>query len=202
MRRKNLQGNDPEIISRLLAEAIVGHLGILTPGGYPRVVPVNFVAEGHTIHFHGAVSGEKHTAMKHHPLATFCVYREYSVIPSYWLPDKVVGATQFYESVQLDGTIAFVDNPDQRAKVLDALMRKYQPEGNHAVLAESIDQHARVISHTQVYRLDPTRIDCKVKLGQDLDPVVRQDLIARLRERGTELDLATAEAVERTRPPA
>ncbi len=202
MRRKNLQSNDPEVINRLLSETIVGHVGILTPTGYPRVVPVNFIAEGPTIFFHGAASGEKRDAMKSHQQATFCVYREYSVIPSYWLPAKVVGATQFYESVQLDGTIAFIDNPDMRAAALDSLMRKYQPEGNHAKLAESIDEHARVISHTQVYRLDPTRIDCKVKLGQDLDPLARRDLIANLRSRGAALDLATAEAILRTAPPA
>jgi hypothetical protein len=196
MRRKTLQANDPELIKRLLTESIVGHLGVLTPAGYPRVVPVNFVAEGPTIYFHGATSGEKHTAMKEHPQVTFCVYREYSVIPSFWLTEKAVGATQFYESVQLDGTISFIDNPDMRAAALDALMRKYQPEGNHAILAESTDHHARVISRTQVYRLDPTRIDCKVKLGQDLETDHRRDLITNLRNRGTPLDLATADAIE------
>jgi hypothetical protein len=43
MRRSELESKDPADFAALMSTS-VGHLGIITPDGYPRVVPVNFAA--------------------------------------------------------------------------------------------------------------------------------------------------------------
>lgn len=64
----------------------IGHLGLVD--GYPRINPLNFVAVGWDIYFHGSLEGEKYNLFKDNPKATFSVDHPYSFIPSYWISEK------------------------------------------------------------------------------------------------------------------
>ncbi|MBU0982801.1 MAG: pyridoxamine 5'-phosphate oxidase family protein, partial [candidate division Zixibacteria bacterium] len=53
MRRHEYTCDDPDAFAAIVNETSIGNLGIVTPDGYPRVVPVNFAVIGETVYFHG-----------------------------------------------------------------------------------------------------------------------------------------------------
>ena len=83
MRRQELQNQDPALF-REVAGCEVGHLGLVTTGRVPRVVPLNFAAVGETIYFHGALDGEKWELLKDGAAVSFLMTVPYSLIPSHW----------------------------------------------------------------------------------------------------------------------
>ena len=101
--------DDKQTIQEILDAAEVGYLGVLTPDGFPRVVPFNFVRVGEILYVHGANEGEKYESLKVSDKVTFHANIPLSVIPSYWISVKSAGgATQFFKSVQINGRAFFV----------------------------------------------------------------------------------------------
>ena len=193
MRRSEFSTEDLSVIEQVLTTAVVGYLGINTREGYPRVVPVNFASEKSTVYFHGALEGEKAELIREEPLVTFHANVQYSVIPSYWLAEKhASGATMFFKSVQIDGMAAVVRDPREKARVLQLLMEKYQPEGGYRAISDEDPMYQKPIAETLVVRVDPVRVVAKVKLGQNYPAATRQKLIQRLEERAEGPDLETA----------
>ena len=62
---------------------MIGRFGIITPDGYPRIVPVNFVSIDDNIYFHGASEEKKYFCLQKRGKFTFAVDKEYSYLPSY-----------------------------------------------------------------------------------------------------------------------
>jgi len=193
LRRSEFSTNDLSVINQVLTTADVGYLGITTRDGYPRVVPVNFISKESTVYFHGALEGEKAELIRGEPLVTFHANIPYSIIPSYWLAEKhASGATMFFKSVQIDGRAVAVSDPREKAKVLQLLMEKYQPEGGYRPVSENDPMYQKPIAETLVVRVDPIRVTAKVKLGQNYPPATRLKIIQHLEERAEGPDLETA----------
>ena len=176
----------------------VGYLGIITPDGYPRTVPVNFVAIGDRVYFHGAATGEKHDALADGPKVTFCIAVPYSTIPSYWRsPDYSCPASQYFESVLIRGRGAIVVDRDEKAAALQALMEKHQPEGGFRRIDPADQLYTKAIEEVAIFRIDPDRIDIRSKFGDHLSPETRRHIIEKLKERNLGDDPATAQEIER-----
>jgi len=183
----------------IVKDTAVGYLGITTPDGYPRVVPVNFVAVGQTIYFHGATSGEKYEAFAARQKVTLCVAIPYSPIPSYWrTKDYACPANQFYKSVLIRGTGRLADTPEEKAAGLQALIEKHQPEGGYVEIKADLPLYKKPIDQVAVYRIDPVKVDVRVSFGAKYPPEVRRELIRRLEERQGPMDRATAEEIRKT----
>ncbi len=196
MRRSDKRAEHPDLTGHILSSVEVGHLGIITPEGRPRVIPVNFVADGTTIYFHGAAAGQKYEALVGSPLVCFNVSIAYSVIPSFWLAaENARGATQFYESVQIDGRASVVTDRSEKAVALQLLMLKYQPEGGFREITPHDEFYRKALEETAVIRIEAEKVETKVNLGQQHSDRVRRDLIGRLEQRGTEADVRTAAAM-------
>jgi len=199
MRRDEYCVDDPKTIDGILAKPAIGYLGIVTPDGYPRVVPLNFVTEDRTVFFHGAVEGEKFTVLYSRPKVTFNVNMPYSFIPSHWLTnDHAGGATMLYQSVQINGRASVINDADESARVLQLLMEKYQPEGNFRPITATEPIYQRLLKETAVFRIDPDRVECRVKLAQDKPEATRRKLITLLEERAEGMDLQTAAEIKKT----
>ncbi len=199
MRKPESQCTDIAEIEEILKGAEVGSIGLLTPDGFPRVIPVNYATRGTTVYFHGAMRGEKYDLLIKSPKVTFSVWEHYSVLPSYWLAEEnALGATQFFKSVQINGRAVVVEDREEKASALQWLMEKYQPEGNFKPVTTSEKLYEVVISKTLLVRIDPEQVTARVKFGQGYTRATRRDLIAYLEERGTELDMATAKEIRRT----
>ena len=176
----------------------VGYLGIITPDNYPRVVPVNFATIGDRVYLHGATTGEKYDALSSGQKVTFCIAVPYSMIPSYWRsPDYACPASQYFESVLIRGRGVVVSDPTEKAKALQALMEKHQPEGGFKRLDASDPLYVKAIDEVAIFRIDPDRIDIRIKFGDHLSPETRRRIIAKLRERDIGVDKITAQEMER-----
>jgi len=183
----------------IVKQTAVGYLGIVTPDGYPRVVPVSFVAVGQTIYFHGATSGEKHEAFAARQKVTLCIAIPYAAIPSYWrAKDYACPANQFYKSVLIRGTGRLVDTPEEKAAGLQALIEKHQPEGGYVKISADRPLYKKPIDEVAVYRIDPVKIDVRVSFGEKCPAEVRRELIRKLEERGLPMDRETAEEIRKT----
>lgn len=200
MRRKELASEDTQEIHDILDEAEVGSLGVVAADGYPRVIPLNFVrvTAGSAVAFHCAQEGEKWAALEGEPKVTFNANIPYSVIPSYWLSNNQgCGATHFFKSVQINGVAKILSDRDAKADALQKLMEKYQPEGKYKTITADDPMYKKPLEGTGVLVVNPDRISCKIKFGQNLPGHTREKLINYLKERGEPIDLLTAEEIRK-----
>lgn len=193
MRKNEFQSSDPKQVAEILTQQKIGRVGIVTPDGYPRVVSVNFVWLNDKVYFHSALEGEKFDVFEAKAKVGFTAEIIYSNIPSYWLGNESgCSATIFYKSVSMRGTGSVVSDRTEKAAALQALMEKEQPEGKYIPFTAEEPLYGKAIDGVAICRIDPVRIDLKVKLGQNHSEIVRRQLIERLKERGNPLDLETA----------
>ncbi len=199
MNDESLTPEDRQVMHDVLATVEVGYLGILTPDGYPRVVPLSFVAEDDTIILHGASRGEKFEVLKESPPVTFSATIPYANIPSNWMmPDMACAATVFFKSVQINGHAHIIDDLEEKARGLQRFMEKYQPEGHHLPITTTEPIYEQMLTMTQAFRIVPERITVRAKFAQHHPESVRRDLIARLEERNQGMDPQTAEELRKT----
>ncbi len=199
MRRDEFREDNSDEIERLAHRCEVGYLGITDPEGYPRVVPLNFALKNGCIYFHGALEGEKFDAFLTNPKATFCAAIPYSLIPSYWLAkDYACPATAFFKSLYFRGEGSLVDDPDEKAMALQALMEKLQPEGNFRPIVASDPMYEKPLQKVAIFKIVPNRVDTKFKFGQNMGEATRRRLIAKLEERDQGMDKETADEMRKS----
>jgi len=128
MRRAKKEILDKEQIRHILQTAHVGRLGTMGKDGYPMIKPLNFVHDGEAIYFHGAREGEKMEDIRRHDRVCFEVD-----VPIRYMPatDDPCRAFYLYQSVIVRGRTTILESPEEKRRILAALMEKYQPEGGY-----------------------------------------------------------------------
>lgn len=135
MRRGEFEVKDENSINEILESCEYGSLSLISDGK-PYVVALNFVLFENSIFFHGAKEGRKIEAIKSNPNASFLVVKPYSFIPSFFSDTMAAcPATQFFASVLFEGTVSFIEDGNIKAKVLNALMKKFQSEDSFEEIA-------------------------------------------------------------------
>lgn len=201
MRRADFQISNPEALTWIMSHGKIGHLGIIDAEGYPRIVPLNFVWLDGAVYFHGALDGEKFEIFKTNPKVTFSVDIPYSLIPSYWTSkDYACPASIYYKSAHIRGAGTFVEDIAEKAKALQTMMEKDQPEGGYKPITVDEPLYQGPLKKTAIFKIVPLQVDVKVKFGQNLNPTARQNLIAKLEERNEGMDRETAEEIRKTLP--
>lgn len=199
MRRKELAARDEGLFRELTTEIMVGYLGLVDEHGVPRVIALNFVALDHDVYFHGALAGQKYDLLQESPAAGFTIVKEYSYIPSHWsVPRYACPATQFFKSIEIKGTCGLVADPHEKARALQALMEKHQPEGRYDPIDAGLPRYAKAIENVGVYRVRCASWTGKVKFGQNEPEKLRRIFVEKLRERGGPTDEATALEIEKS----
>lgn len=199
MRRSELNADDSGEITELLENVEIGYLGIITSNGYPRVVPLNFVAIERRIYFHGAAEGEKFETLVSEPKVTFNIDRLYAIIPSDWLANRgyACPATTFYKSITIKGRGRSVSDLSEKAECLQRIMEKYQPQGGYQPIEASNKMYKKPLEEVAVFRIDPEELDFKKQFGQSLSVEVRRKLIDKLFERNLGNDRLGAEEIRK-----
>lgn len=186
MRRAELSVSSAEALAFLGAAPVVQIAGT-TAEGRPVLRSVHAVVIDGMLAFHAAPAGEKLEMIgREVVVATDAVVAE---VPS-WLkdPERACPATTFYRSAQVHGRLELVEEPRLRARIMQALMLRFQPEGRHVPI--DVDHpdwdrlYRKPVAGLLIAGVVPERVSGKFKLGQDRTPEQFCGLIEGLWRRG------------------
>jgi ribosomal protein S18 acetylase RimI-like enzyme len=117
-------------------------------------------------------------------------------IPSFFIdPERACPATTYYLSVQAHGRLEAVDDDELKARILQALMAKYQPEGGHVPITADHPLYRKAVAGVLVARVAIERIDGKAKLGQNRSRSELVRVLELLWQRGLPGDVRAIELV-------
>jgi len=196
MRRADFEVKDEAVFEAIMRESDHGTLALCDAEGV-FAVPVNFAWFEGRICFHGAKEGRKARAMSDGQKVSFSVVKPYAMVPSYFSGTSMAcPATQFYTSVHITGIVEVVENNNEKCRLLEALMQKFQPEGGYDAIDATNPIYTKMLSQTALWRIVPTDISTKAKAGQQLSTERRELLLKKLSEREAPLDTTTAELIK------
>lgn len=172
----------------LLARARAVHLAMVSDTGLPILRTVDAVVVDDGIAFHGAPAGEKMEGLGKPVVVS--AEETVATIPSWFLdPARACPATTLYVSAQVHGTLREVTDPARKARVLQALMEKYQPEGRHVPIDAEHPLYAKALRGLLVAEVSLESLDCKAKLGQNRTEAERVAILEKLWQRGAPGDV-------------
>jgi uncharacterized protein len=196
MRRNEFCIQNENLTQEIFKEVSYGTLS-LVQGSIPYCVPLNFAIYENDIIFHGALEGKKMQLLQKNPQACFSVVKEYSFIPSHFSSSLACPATQFFASIFCEGEISIITDLDEKAKALSALMQKMQPEKQYEEINAKNPLYTKMLEKTAIMKLAIQNSTTKIKAGQNLNETAKEKLIAKLRERGNQIDLKTVELINK-----
>ena len=134
--------------------------------------------------------------MRTNPKATFSVDLPFALIPSYWQSKRSAEPTSyFFKSLHIRGTGTIVTGLEVKAKVLQTMMEKYQPEGGHDKIETSNLIYKRPLEKVCVFQVKTEELTQKIKFGQNYTDRLIEPIIEGLRERGLPMDLETIDNI-------
>jgi len=196
--KKILTISDRSVIKEMLDDVEYGTLALCS-NNKPYSLPLNFVELNNEIFFHGAKKGKKIDLIKDNSNASFSVVESISLLPSYFSSDKgnACPATQLYKSLIIEGNIQIVDDYDEKAQALQALMEKLQKEGQYIPLNDAM--YKKAINATALFKLLASETTCKFNLGQNFNEERYKRVSEHLIKRGTKKDVATLKLIDEYR---
>ena len=198
MRRDIYQMNRKEALALLLRAPVV-HVASTTVDGDPILRTVHGVVVDGALAFHGAPAGEKTEALGRN--AVISAEEMVAEIPSYFVdPERACPATTYYLSAQVHGRLEQVDDPQAKARVLRALMAKFQPEGGHVPIDEDHPLYRNAVRGILIVRVSLEQLDGKGKLGQNRKPEELAKILELLWSRGRPGDPRTIDLVRQANP--
>ena len=161
----------------------VGRVASIDVQGYPQIIPMNFVYVKNdsidtqtgnndigAIYMHSHPFGEKIENIKRNSKVGFEVDSYVCFLPSYYFhPTDASQADTLYVSVVIKGNASIVQDSVEKARALNALMKKYQKEGGYEPLASNM----RSVREVTVLKIVPDQIRGKYKIGQHWIPRYR-----------------------------
>jgi nitroimidazol reductase NimA-like FMN-containing flavoprotein (pyridoxamine 5'-phosphate oxidase superfamily) len=188
-----------EAARAFVAQATVVHLASTDGEGRPILRTVHGILDGDAIAFHGSPVGEKQETVGRQ--AVIGAEEIVASIPSYFFDaQRACPATTYYRSVQIHGVVEPVADPDRKARILQALMRQFQPEGGHVPITADHPLYSKAVAGIQVLQVPFSTIDGKAKLGQNLKPEQLGDVVTRLWQRGEPGDPRAIDLIREANP--
>ncbi|MET9547326.1 FMN-binding negative transcriptional regulator [Streptomyces sp. NPDC006627] len=170
------------------------------PGEPPHVQPMHFVYEAdHGEHgrvlSHLARPNPLWQAVESDPEVLLSVVDDYVFVPGPWQaapqdPAEHGVPTSFYAAVQLRCTARVVDDPAEKADILNRQVGHFQPEGGSARAAAGEAPYGRMLSGIRALCLEVTDVRAKFKYATHKPAEVRERIAAGLAERGGPGDAA------------
>ena len=197
--RKEIYRGDRAMALGVLGRAEVVRLATTAPDGGPILRTVHGVVVDGAIAFHGAPAGEKMDG-----IGRPCVVAAEEIIaeiPSYFVdPERACPATTYYLSVQVHGKLQIVDDPAAKARVLAALMTRFQAEGGHFPIDAAHPLYRKAIEGLLIARVSLEKLDGKAKLGQNRTPREIERILELLWQRGAPGDVRAIDLVRAAHP--
>lgn len=185
-------------IISFLNEEKVGRVASIDENGYPQIIPMNFAYVRNnqidtqsdtknfgSIYMHSYPIGEKIHNINRNSKVGFEVDSYVCFLPSYYFhPTDASQADTLYISVVIKGTASVVQNTDEKAIALNALMKKYQKEGGYEPLTSNMGS----VRGVAVLKVVPVDVRGKYKIGQHWIPRYRLKMARNIIERERETD--------------
>lgn len=185
-----LEIKSKEKIIKFLNEQDTGRICSIDKDGYPQIIPMNFVYANDVIYMHSHTKGEKIENIKRNSKVGFEVDKSLEFLPSYFTdPTDASQADTLYISVVIKGTAVLVSDRNEKTLALNALMKKYQPEGRY----ENMRPDMSVVDEVAIIKVVPITMRGKYKIGQHWDKKTRLNLAQKILERNTPSAQSTLE---------
>ena len=160
-------------IIQFLNDENTGRISSIDEGGYPQIIPMNFVFINDSIYMHSHTKGEKLDNIRRNSKVGFEVDRNLEFLPSYFFdPNDASLADTLYISVVIKGEANIINDVEEKVLALNALMKKYQPEGNY----EPMNKDMEVLDAVAVIKIIPNEMNGKYKIGQNMSKQERVEL--------------------------
>src|SRR5919109_3547339 len=191
---KKLEIQSKKKIIEFLNNQPVGRIASIDINGYPQVIPMNFVfvqadtpdnnlqsiTKLDAIYMHSHPFGEKLDNIKRNEKIGFEVDQHICFLPSYYFhPTDASQADTLYISIVIKGNASIVEDSKEKAKALNALMKKYQKEGGY----ESLSSQMGSVREVAVLKVVPEQIRGKYKIGQHWAPQYRLKMARNILQR-------------------
>ncbi|MFJ6087156.1 FMN-binding negative transcriptional regulator [Streptomyces sp. NPDC092369] len=179
------------------------------PGQPPHVQPLHFAYEpergerGEVV-THLARPNPLWPALEASPDVLLSVVDDYAYIPGPWqappdTPSEHGVPTSFYAAVQLRCLARVVDDPAQKAELLNRQVGHFQPEGGSARAAAGEEPYGRMLSGIRGLVLQVIDVQAKFKYASHKPADVQDRIVAGLAERDGTGDAAAREHQVRRR---
>jgi ribosomal protein S18 acetylase RimI-like enzyme/nitroimidazol reductase NimA-like FMN-containing flavoprotein (pyridoxamine 5'-phosphate oxidase superfamily) len=190
---------DREGALALLRRVPVVHVASTTPDGEPILRTVHAVVVDDALAFHGAPAGEKAETVGR--TAFVSAEETVATLPSYFIDaQRACPATTYYLSVHVQGPLERVDDAREKARALEALMHKLQPEGGYVPIDPEHPLYAKTVGSLLVVRVPLERLIGKAKLGQHRSTADVARVVEGLWKRGAPGDVRAIERVLAANP--
>lgn len=174
------------------------HVAAATPRG-PRIHTVDGVVHQGSLCFHGGDHGGKLGLLDREVVVS--AEQLVAHLPSWFFDERrACPATTFYRSVHVQGRAERVEAPEQKAAILRALMRRYQPEGRYVEIEADAPLYAKAVHKLLVVKIRPTSITGKAKLGQHQGARTIGRVLDQLWRRGEPGDLRALRLIRHAHP--
>jgi uncharacterized protein len=192
MRRKEFEIYDKEIIQYFVKSNNVGSLAIYDKKSrYPEIFQLNYVLSDNYLYMHTFSASLKVQIIKKDPNSVFSIYKEYSVIPSYFIGVDKSSIDQFYKSVIIKGEIEIIKHKPTKKKALLALVNRFQPETEFDIT--ELDD--ATLAKTAVLRIPFENYSAKFRFGQNMSDTEIESVCRHLLIRGTKIDIETESTI-------
>jgi transcriptional regulator len=157
----------------------------------PVVVPTHFLYDGErSIRLHLARPNPVWAHLEEHPRAVFTVIDDYVYVPAEWnadegRPPEQGVPTSYYATVQLSCDVRIVDDPAEKAGILNAQLGHFEPPES---TREPVPAGDRLLAGIRGLDLTVTAVRAKFKFGGNKRSPVRERVAGRLAERGSAAD--------------
>lgn len=182
-----------------LASAPLVQLCGVGPGGEPIIKTLNGVVVDDRLCFHASPAGEK-TSLFGRPVVVNAEETVTAVPSSFTDAELACSATTLFRSVQVHGNLEAIDEPARKARVLQALMEKLQPQGGHRPITADDPGYAASVKGLLIGAVRLDRVDGKAKLAQNRTAAEKTQLLERLWARGEPGDGRAIELIREASP--
>ncbi|MFD8155400.1 MULTISPECIES: FMN-binding negative transcriptional regulator [unclassified Streptomyces] len=177
---------------RWLAAHDFGQLAVNGPDGEPPYVqPLHFAYDSgrREVVTHFARPNPLWPALEARPDVLLSVVDDYAYVPGPWqaapdVPSEHGVPTSLYAAVQLRCRAHVVDDPAEKAALLNRQVDHFQPRGVSARAAAGEEPYGRMLAGIRALRLEVTDVRAKFKYAGRKQAEVRERIAAGLASRG------------------
>jgi len=198
MRRREYEGEAG------LAEALFGaaesmHVAGTDAEGAVVLKTLHGVVDEGWVCFHAAPLGEKTSLLGRQVVVS--VEEVVCRLPStFFDAERACPATTLFRGAQARGVLSPIDEPERKARVLQRLMEKLQPQGGYRPITSTEKLYAPSVKGLLIAGVPLADASAKAKLAQNKSDAVRSRLLEQLWERGEPGDARAIELIRTANP--